>query len=480
MWNTEIRFVTCWKKRMWKGSSLPPTARARGPHFVQAGAASEVEVEEYLAAAESLAARALSRLDTLAPCDEVVDEDHCANVVIDTLGLRAYRRPLEEDDRSQLREVYDRARGWGGSHDDGLRLVLEALLISPDFLYRLELGDVADAELDTRVVPLTAHQIASRLSYLFWSSMPDQALFEAADDGRLATADGIEAEARRMLADTQKARAGVSRFHVEWLRLTNHTDPRGIRELELYSSYHVFEGEGSYEALMTSRSTFGDATLAALYGVGGGSDVFAPITLPSDQRAGLLTLSAVLAGHAGTRTATPIYRGVFVNEAFLCREMPLPGADLQDEIAAVPPDANPRETLNQLAPNERCASCHIAINPVGLAFEQYDTEGRFRLRDADGLIDPSGILPDIDRERRTVEDAVDLAVLVAQSDQAQDCFVRQWFRYAFGRGEAPTDDATLDTLQSEFQAHEGSVQELLIALVRAPAFRQITLSSEEH
>ncbi|MEM6994636.1 MAG: DUF1592 domain-containing protein [Myxococcota bacterium] len=441
--------------------------------------------EDYMRAAEAVAAVAITDLDALLTCyPGAIGEDPCALEWIEEFGARAYRRPLTTAQRDRLFALYEATKadhGFAG----GLELTLQAMLQSPYFLYRVEEGLPDPA--GEGVVALDDWEIASRLSYLLWGSMPDDALFEAAEAGELADADGIAAQAERMLAD-DRARDVVATFHRQWLRLddvdTMSKDPvlfpefddalRGSMKAstEAFIDHVVFDGEGDLGTLLTASYGFADDAMAGLLGIAApGSSTPVYVELPADERAGLLTQPSVLASTAKANQTSPVSRGAFVQARLMCTTLPEPPPDVDTTPPEVDQDATTRERFEQHSSDPSCAGCHALIDPVGFGLEHYDALGRYRNEENGMPVDASGTLPGGDNGNIDFDGAVELSVALADEAQVRDCFVQQWFTYAHGRAPEPEDSCSVETLQLDFESADDDVRALLVALTRTDAFR---------
>jgi hypothetical protein len=451
---------------------------APGQAFAGEGAVSPALAAAYLDAAESLASAAVADLGDLLPCDPAADgEESCAATFIETFGKRAYRRPLTAEEIERHRGLFAAAAAEHG-FAIGIEVLVGAMLQSPHFLYRVELGSPDPAA--EGVTQLGPHEIASRLSYLFWGTMPDDELFAAADEGRLATGDEIGEQARRLLAD-DKAREGLARFTAAWLQLERlddlQKDPALFpaydpslpalwrQETEAFVAHVVLDGDGDLQTLLTAPYSVINAELADFYGAAApAGDGFTEVALDPTQRAGVLTQAALLAGLASADRTSPVLRGKFVRENLLCQTMQPPPADVVFDPEQVDSGAHANDPL--------CAGCHQLMDPIGLGFERYDAIGQYRTTDQDGQpIDGAGELlatADADGEFAGV---VDLAGRLAGSQQVRDCFVNQYFRHAFGRLEVAEDTCSLDQVRGEVAASGASVLELMVALTHADAFR---------
>ncbi len=465
-------------------NEFPPEEEALGfNNNATALGVTPILAERYMVAAEGIAARATEDLPALLPCDPAdVGEDACARELVVDLGMRAFRRPLSGDEVDRVMAVYDWGRGEGYDYRESVELIIETLLQSPHFLYRVEFGAAADS--GQKVVRLDDWEMASRLSYMLWGTMPDDALFAAAAAGELSEPAQIRAQAERMLADP-RARHAVRDFYGQWLELDlvdgmekdadiypQYTpEIRALlrAETEAFVDHVIWDGDGSVESLLTAGFSFMNAELAAFYGIEGpGGADFERVQLPDGQRAGLLTHAGFLAAQAKPNQSSPIHRGKFVREQLLCQLLPPP----PDDIAIVPPDLDPdlttRERFSEHSNNEACRGCHELIDPIGFGFEAFDGMGIYRAEENGKPIDVSGelIATDVDGPFSGVPE---LASKLATSEQVHNCVVTQYFRYGYGRAETDDDICTVAPLMGDF-AEGGNLRELILAFTQTDAF----------
>lgn len=453
---------------------------------------SEVAVEQYMDAAEILAADAVTDLDAILPCDPIATgEDECARAFVVEFGARAYRRPLADDEIERALVLFDAGRD-GAAFADGVKLVMQGLLQSPYFLYHVETG-VAAQDGD-EVVPLSDYELASRLSYFLWDSMPDDELTLRAQDGTLADLDVLEGEVRRMLADPRAALA-IGDFHVQWLGIdalaTIEKDPELFptwsptiadamtEETRRFSDWVVREDDGRLETLLSAPMTFADGELAALYGVvhPGGAEAaeFAQIDLDPTQRSGLLTQAGVLAAHSHDNQTSPVFRGKVVRENVLCSPLPPPPDDVDDTPPGLDPTLPTKERFEQHRDDPACSGCHELMDPIGFGLEHYDAIGAWRTMDGENPVDAIGELfgTDVDGE---FDGALELSAKLAQSETVRACVVHQWMRYGLGRFESPEDACTEKSLMTRFASSDGDVHELVVAVATSRAMRYLRVA----
>ncbi len=441
-----------------------------------------VQVSQYRAMAEEVSTVAAGELNAIVPCDP--SASGCVEQFVASFGRRALRRPLTDAEI----ETYASLAG-DDAPADRVRLAISAILQSPYFLYHLELSLPDTGAGAGDVVPLDSYELASRLSFFLWDSVPDDALLDAAQDGSLEDMDTLEAQAERLLHDP-RAREAVAAFHEQWLGLDElealSKDPavypafdielrEAMRtETRRFSSTVVLSGDGKLETLLTAPYSYLEGPLYELYGVEPGDEAIGePVALPPGQRAGLLTQASFLAAHAHTNQSGPIQRGATVRSNLLCTPPPPPPPDVNAIPPDPAPDATTREIFEQHTNDPACSGCHVLIDGIGLAFEGYDGIGAYRELQNGLAVDQSGNLvgTDVDGE---FEGVVELATMLADSEDVRQCVTRQWFRYAFGRVEADQDSCSLDVLDQAFESSGHDVRALLLHIIRTDAFRYRT------
>jgi hypothetical protein len=443
---------------------------------------SAVLVEQHQAAAEQVAKNVRAKLSELVTCDSQELPRACAEKFIDNYAERAYRRPISAQERADLLALYDQGTSAEGElFEDGIELVVQGLLMSPYFLYRVELGRDPAAAPGSEV-ELTDFELASRLSYFLWNSMPDAELFERARAGKLSDKSELETEARRMLAD-ERAQAGLLGFYRQWVGLDGL--PGLARDPELYPGVTETTGQelaaafgaqmialhregASFRELLMEPATFVNQSLAELYGVSGVSGPgFKSVSLPG-QRAGLLTHPALLARLAEFDHGDVIDRGLFVRRQVLCQELPDPPPDVP-ALATDTSGLSNRERFDEHSKNPSCKQCHQLIDPIGFAFENYDAIGRWRDQDQGQPVDASGELVGTEDADGAVNGAYELSSKLVESIEVQSCFAEKWLEYGLRRPLQAADRCVASSLANA----DRNLDELVLEVVRSEAFRKL-------
>lgn len=451
-----------------------------------AGTVGELLAEQYLDTAVAIAEE-LEEPSSLTGC--ALAEEGCVGGFVERFGRLAYRRPLEMGEVDGYLALYDRVRTEAESDEDGVRAVLVAMLVSPHFLFRPELGVLAEGEVPAAAVlpvgrPVTGYEMATRLASLVWSSVPDEALLDAAENGELDSASEVAARARAML-DDDRGHETAERFLAEWLELdrlaTITKDPSVYPELDeptraamdedahRFIQHVLWESDARLETLFLSPRAYVDAHLAPIYGVAmpTGTEWMA-IELDPSERAGVLTRAATLTILAAPASSSPTKRGTWVRERVLCHDLeePPPG------IPAAEPPTPGVSTRERFAMHSRggCATCHHLIDGLGFGLEQYDGIGRFRTVDNGVAVDSTGEVGTTRDADGPYEGGAELAARLAESEQVRDCMATQWMRYAMARRETRADTCSLVNLRDAFAASDGDLRELVVAMTQTDAF----------
>ncbi len=439
-----------------------------------------IEESAYLIAEQALAP---DRADALVPCTpEGTVDSACSARFVTEFGRRAWRRPLTSDEVTRVSGIADTAAETLGDFLDGLEFAVAALLQAPDFLYRVELGEVdADGEFEHRY---TDWEMASRLSFLLWNTTPDDELLDAAESGLLTTEDGLLAQTERLLA-SPRATEGLTAFFDDWMRFSeledlykeplvfpHMSDTLGAsarEESERLFKLIAFDSGGDLRDLLTSRQTFVDRELAALY------DVPAPIrdgfaAMEHDEsspRRGLLGHASFLAANAHPVSTSATLRGKFIREVFLCAELPGPPSGVDTSIPPVTEQARTlRERVQQHLNDPSCASCHRNMDLVGLAFENFDGIARYRTTEEGVTIDSSGELDGV-----AFDDAAGLAAALREHEDLGPCIAMTLTRYANGYREDLGQLEALGWLGEEFALQGYALEPLVLELTTSPLFR---------
>jgi hypothetical protein len=323
--------------------------------------------------------------------------------------------------------------------------------------------------------------MASRLSYLFWRTAPDDDLVDAAARGGLRDSQEIRMQAERLLRD-DRAKRPVQNFYFERLSI----DPRLIeqngssdltpavaallvRETRAFIDDVTFQGTGDFTALLSAPVTFLNEELASYYGIEGVTgETFERVERDPTSYAGILTQASFLASHAVRERSHPFRRGLAIYQGLLCQEMdPPPGGQLPPPIPPPDPDATTRELFEQVTSHPECAVCHAEPQQIGYAFEHFDGTGRYRETENGRPIDATGRLSTTDAAG-SFDGPAELARRIAESDDAKRCFAGKWLAYAYGRPEGPSDACSREALESAFAS--GNVRELLVALSQTYVF----------
>ncbi|MGH9253025.1 MAG: DUF1592 domain-containing protein [Vicinamibacterales bacterium] len=412
------------------------------------------------------------------------EETACATKILTTLARRAYRREPTSDDIHTLVGFYRTARTQG-EFDAGIRAGIERVLLSPDFLFRIE-TDPADAAPGT-AYNLPDVQLASRLSFFLWSSIPDDELLDTAIRGTLHEPAVLERQVRRMLGDPRARTALVQNFFAEWLQTRNvglltpdlnqkfpwfddNLRVAFVREMELFLDAQLKE-DRSIVDLLTSDQTFLNQQLARHYGVPGvyGSH-FRRVTLTDENRFGLLGKAAVLSVTSYSTRTAPTIRGKWLLENILAAPPPAPPPNVPalEETSKDGKSRSVRDMLEQHRQNPVCASCHARMDPLGLSLEHFDAIGQWRATDAGTPINASGVLLDGTK----VDGPVALRrALVVQKEQFVRAVTGKMLTYAIGRGLEYYDAPAIRGIVRAAAADDYRWSSTILALVKSAPFR---------
>lgn len=400
----------------------------------------------------------------------------CAVAFADAFARRAFRRPLEDGERTAMLALYDDA----GDHDDGMAQIVRLVLMSASFLYVPEIG-TPDPDHDGRA-SLTSLELASRLSLGLTDDVPDDALLEAAVAGELTDRARLRAEAERLF-ETDAAKQTVRRFFTYWLGLDDVAalerdgaafpefdaalNQSMLEETHTFLAYQTWEARAPLHAYFDADFTFADARLAAHYGIASPGTDMARVPLPPERR-GLLTQAAILSHDQGATFTRPIQRSVYLLRRLLCTDLPPPPEDVNASPRASAAGTTTRETYESLTSVAPCAGCHATIiNPPGFAFEDFDAVGGYRTTERGRPVDASGGIPSASVS--DLNGGASVGEAVATLDAIHVCFARQWLRFVLARPESQADATSLRSMVDASRAG-APVRDVMLSVVDTFAF----------
>ena len=445
--------------------------------------------EKYEAAASAVAEQALApeHRDDLVQCQpasELSSDDACARSFLERVGRRLFRRTLtNEEVEARVAVARDAAEALGGFYA-GLELALASLLVSPDFLFRVEEAELVPGS--ATKMRLTSVSMASRLSYLLWNTTPDEELLTAGENGELVSESGLAAQLERLLA-SPRFETGLRSIFSDLYEFKQLDDGLVRKDPALFPVYtqpmiddakeqtlrtivdHVTRDE-DYRSLFTTTESFMTRRLGIVYRL--------PVVTPTGWeryefgpeagRAGLLSHVSFNALHSHPGRSSPTLRGKFVREVLLCQDIPAPPANIDFSIVEDTAGdlRTARDRLEAHVENEVCAGCHVLTDPIGLALENFDAIGMYREEENGVTIDSSGELDGI-----LYDDAVGLGAALSEHPQLGPCLVRSVYRYAAGREIAPGEEALLEQLSQRFEGSGFRLSELLQDVLMSDGFR---------
>jgi hypothetical protein len=411
-------------------------------------------------------------------CDAERGGERCIRDILSNFAGRAFRRPVTQAEVERLLRLVRVATDSGETVERGLELAVRGILLSPYFLFRPEL----DAQPESPIVRrLDAYELASRLSYFLWSSMPDAELFRAARSGELASVSGLRKQTERMIADPRSI-ALVDDFAGQWLLLRalgdhqvdgtvsgfdDQTRADVTQETRLFFQDFLHQSL-PVEQLLTARFTFLDDNLARYYGLATQpGPKFAKVELEGTERGGLLRQASLLTVTSLPHRSSPVKRGKWVLGQLLCSEPPPPPPGLPQ----IPHQDFSKATLRELLKSHRdkpeCAVCHNVLDPIGLALENYDAIGRFRASDHGQPVDARGTLPD----GTVLNGPDDLSRSIAKDPRFPACVAEKLYVYALGRGLEAHDRSELDRMLKDLGQSGFSLSDLISEVVQSSGFR---------
>jgi hypothetical protein len=447
--------------------------------------AESADIDHYQASAEKLAAAAVQNLQSLlGGCDPAtLGEDACATRFIADFGAGAYRHSLSEAQAAALTKVYQ--VGKAESFSKGIELVVQAALQAPQFLYQVELG----TESASALRPLDDYELASRLSYLLWNTMPDAELSQKASAGALGSPVELSAQAERLM-QSDRFLESAALFHRQLFRVERLSQPGVVSkdpeahpdyddalraalvaEANDFVRYLMRDAGSSVRSLLTARVGFPSASLAGVYGAG--APTSGRFDVPDATRSGFLTLPAVMAAVPPIPTRhQAVMRGNLIRSELLCETVPPPNVAVNFEL---PPNADQlsnQELLRVHKDNPACSGCHELMDPIGFGFESYDGVGRYVTTTGGGEpIDVSGYVEGLDGARAAFTGAAELGEKLAASPSVRACLAKQWFRFALAREPVTGDECSLSSVTGALADGDGDMQQAVRTLVSSHAFR---------
>ena len=445
--------------------------------------------EAYNTAAERLARSAfLGGLDTnrLIPCK--LPAAGCAQKFVRSFGARAFRRPVTDPEVRRYTAVLAKELKRTGDFLSSAQLVIEAMLQSPKFLFRVEGGS-------------NPYDVASRLSYFVWDTMPDENLFRAAASGELASRAGVDKAIQRMITDA-RARHALDEFASQWLRFD--LAQSAVRDRSLYPQFSpelavamteetrrliadLVWNDRNFMELFTAGYAYVNSDLALLYGVPAPANEFDRVPLPeAGERAGVLGQGMFLTQTSKPGETSPTVRGYFVREHFFCHQVPDPPPGTNSNLPPLRVDRpqTSRERLNEHMVNRTCAGCHSLMDPIGFGLEKFDAIGKRREKEVLKFFPdrrardrtPTVVELDLDTSGKVVglpnsdfRTARELGVILANSPECQACIVKQLFRYAYGRRETDADRPLIAKATEVFRGSQFRLKDLIMFLARSLA-----------
>ena len=407
-----------------------------------------------------------------------------AVVVLRPFITRAFRRPVTDDDVNRYADIVEMAVDDGEEFDQGIQYAVQAVLVSPGFLFRVETDARPDDPMAER--PVTDYELASRLSYFLWSSMPDEELFQLAERGELRKPDVLKQQVARLLNDS-KSRALVDNFAGQWLNLQMldemTPDPNvfpdfdielrnDMKQESLLVFQAIMQGDRSVLDFLDADFTFMNERLARHYGIDNvkGSE-FEKVSLNTRQRAGILTHASILTLTSNPERTSPVKRGKWIMENILgdAPPPPPPGVPELEETRKGNPNATLREQLKLHRADPGCASCHRTMDVLGFGFENFDATGRWRDKDRDNTIDSSGELP----TGETFSGPTELVQLLKKRRaEFARCLSEKMLTYALGRGLEYYDRCATDAILKRLNNNEYRFSELVLGIVTSKPFQK--------
>jgi hypothetical protein len=444
--------------------------------------ASTALIEELEQIATEAAARVVAdpqKLAAIVPCTPTGPSDTaCLNAFVKGFGRKALRRPLTDDELASF-VTLGSFSVEGNDFMIGVKLVVQAMLQEPEFVYRVELGTPVPGR--DGVYALNGDQVATRLAYFLWGTMPPDWLFAAADRGALATKDGVKQAAQQLLGDP-RARTRVERYHALWLsyyKLPHTADLVSAMQAESAALVDkvIFDDPSDYFDLFRSDSTYVNQLLADHYGLSGftGAAGFAWTPYGSTPRRGLLSHGSVLSAGAKFADTSPTQRGIFIRTRLFCQVIPPPPPGVNVDTPPTSTSSTCKADRYAAHATGACPQCHQKLDPVGFGIENFDMTGAWRTHDTvpddpNCPISGDGKLTGLPQGDATFNGVVQLEDLMMNSGQMESCISRQVFRFAFGRNDVSADSDFVTRMTDGFKQDNRVFTQLLLSVVTDPTF----------
>lgn len=424
------------------------------------------------------------KIFTRTPSPDMSNAEECARDILGSFARRAFRRPVELEELDRLIELSRSVMLEGETFERAIEVGIQAILVSPHFLFRVEI----DAEPDNpqAIHLISEFELASRLSYFLWSSMPDDELFQLAGQNALRSNNTLRLQVERMLKDP-KAQSFIESFSGQWLQTRNlkqmTPDPKLFpsfdeklreamrQETELFFG-EIVRGNHSILDLLDADFTYVNERLATHYGITGVSgEKFQRVKLDGEKRAGILTQASILTLTSNPTRTSPVKRGKWVLENILGTPPPPPPPNVEelknDEKSVL--SGSLRQRMEQHRENPSCASCHKSMDPLGFGFENFDAIGAWRTKDGNFAIDPAGILPS--GESFTTPQQL-RAILKRSQDEFARCLTEKMLTYAVGRGLEYYDKCAVDSLTASLAKDNYRIGTLIQEIVHSDPFQK--------
>lgn len=416
------------------------------------------------------------------PSGDVTPEIASAKV-IQRLASRAFRRPATASEISRLSDLAKSVRREGGSFEESMQIALQAILVSPHFVFKVEQPGTPDAT--GKRPPLTQYELATRISYFLWSSMPDDELLLMAHQGTLRDPAALRGKVARMMKDPRMNRF-VENFAGQWLQLRNladvQPDPRRYRDFDdemrelvkretLTFFAGVMRGNMPVTTLLDANFTYLNEKLAKYYGIRGVTgDEFRAVSLEGTGRGGLLTHASILTVTSNPTRTSPVKRGKWILENLLNTPPPPPPPNIP-ELESGKLVGTLRERMEQHRSNPACAACHNMMDPLGFALENFDPVGQYRERDAGAVIDASGKMPD-GTEFNGFE-GLQQVLATERREQFVRCLVEKMMTYAVGRGIEYYDKCAVDKIMADSKRYDYKFAYIVAGIIESDPFQKL-------